>query len=550
MKNIRYTWLLMLALAGLGCSEQDKMVEFGLDSERIAIGPEGGVNRIRINSADQWVATTDNPWITVSPANGHGSVECEIIIDSALTVDARRGSVRIQTLSSEWESREVVVEQEGFPYAITLAEPEVKVEDYAAYDERTFEVKVLSNVDFKVEIPDNAGWLKHEDYKVSLDRGVRPREVTVRFNWRVNSMPQERLAEVRFVPREEVTLAMQQNLQVRQGAAAPIEEETRPGDSVALLGVARGLDMWYEWDNSQPMDNWDGVQLWDEGMEGYTPEKKGRVKSAQFFLFGTKEGIPYEVQYLTAAEELYFYSNENSFLHSLNPGEYITELEQLKRLTIGAYGLTELPASFTNLKNLEQLNLSGNNFQKVPDILTPENFPKLHSLNLNSQQRSMIYDLSNTVQKDFGGLYDEPEFPRHLLEWEKLDTLIISVNYLQGSLPTMDDYVKYTEEDIIAADTLPRELIGIPKVLPNMKHLAINLNRLTGEVPKWLLFHPALDWWIPYTFIFTQEGKDEAGNLAGFSNEPPSLNYYYNFYKGYKNNNVVEGEDEVSGTIK
>ncbi len=546
---MKYIVLFALAFAAFACSEADESVQFGLDGDKVAIGPEGGVHRIRINSSDAWIATTDNPWITVSPANGRGSVDCEIIIDSALTVDARRGFVRIQNQTT-WDNKEVVVEQEGFPFAITLAEPEVEVGDFAAYGERSFDVKVMSNVDFKVEIPDNAGWLKHEDYKVSLDRGARPREVTVRFNWRVNSMPEERLAEVRFTPVEAVELAVQDNLSVRQGAAAPIEEDTRAGDSVALLGIARSLDMWSQWDSSQSMEYWDGVELWDEGMEGYTADKHGRVKFARFFIFSTKEGLPYEVQYLTAAEELYFYSNSNAFLYDLSPGEYITELTQLKRLTIGAYGLTELPESFKSLTNLEYLNISGNNFQKVPDILTKQNFPNLHSLNINGNQRSMVYDLSNTVQTNFGGLYDEPEFPRDLLEWEKLDTLIISVNYLQGSLPAMDDYEKYTEADIIEADTLPRELIGIPKVLPRMKHLAINLNRLTGTVPDWLLYHPALDWWFPYIFIFSQEGRDEQGRMAGFDNEPPSLSYYYDFYKGFKSNNVVEGEDEVSGTIK
>ncbi len=549
MKNFRYILLLALTTAFAACADSEEIVEFGLEGSEVAIGPEGGVHRIRINSADNWIATTDNPWITVSPTNGRGSVECEIRIDSALTVEPRRGFVRIQNQST-WDNKEVVIEQEGFPYSITIEEPEVSVMDYAGYDDRSFEVKVRSNVDFNVTIPDNAGWLKNENYKVNLDRGVRPREVTLRFNWRINSMPEERLAEVVFTPKEAVEMAVQQSLTVRQQAAEPIVENTRQGDSVALLGIARALDMWMQWDSSVSMNNWEDVVLWDERMEGYTPEKKGRVKYARFFIFTTKEGLPYEVQYLTAAEELVFYSNSNSFMYNLNPGEYISKLTQLKRLTIGAYGLTELSPSFTNLKNLEQLNLSGNNFQKIPDILTAENFPKLHSLNINANQRNMIYDLSNTVHQNLGGLYDEPGFPRDLLEWKKLDTLIVSVNYLQGSLPKMEDYEKYTEEDIIAADTLPRELIGIPKVLPNMKHLAINLNRLTGEAPEWLLYHPALDWWIPYIFIFSQEGKDVEGNPAGFSNEPANMNYYYDFYKGFKKNNVVEGEDEVSGTIK
>mgnify|MGYP000765029997 CR=1 FL=1 len=101
-----------------------------------------------------------------------------------------------------------------------------------------------------------------------------------------------------------------------------------------------------------------------------------------------------------------------------------------------------------------------------------------------------------------------------------------------------------TEQDIIDADTLPRALIGTPKVMPHTKRFAINLNRLTGELPDWLLYHPALDWWSPFQLVFTQEGKDAKGASAGFGNEPANLNYYYEFYEGYKKDPGAEEEDE------
>jgi hypothetical protein len=34
----------------------------------------------------------------------------------------------------------------------------------------------------------------------------------------------------------------------------------------------------------------------------------------------------------------------------------------------------------------------------VPEVLTKENFPKLRSLVMNANQRSAVYDLSNTVK--------------------------------------------------------------------------------------------------------------------------------------------------------
>ncbi len=548
MKIKSYIPIILCALAVAGCSDADKNVGFNLDTNTFTLDADGGTREIRITADKNWIATSDQPWIAVSPANGHGTADVKLLIDSALTDQPRRGYVRIQNQAT-WEKREITIDQKGYQYAIELDEQEVAVSNYAAYGKRSFDVRIKTNVDFDIKVPDNARWLTYDKYSVELDRGIRPREVTVRFNWDISSTPQPRIADVAFQPKSEVVLSRQDNLVVTQKAAEPIEENTRSGDSVALLSIARSLDIGTRWSASERMDLWDGVTLWEEGMEGYTPEKNGRVKYAYFSQFATKEALPFEVKYLTAAEELVFFGNSNAFLYSLDPGEDICELTQLRRLTISSYGLTKLSDKFTNLTNLEFLDLSSNNFQKIPAELSKDNFPKLRSLVMNANTRHNIYDLSNTVKTNFGGFYDEDGFPRRMIEWG-LDTLVLSVNYLQGSLPEMDDWEKYTEQDIIDADTLPRALIGTPKVMPHTKRFTINLNRLTGKIPDWLLYHPALDWWAPFQLVFSQEGKDANGKLAGFDDEPTNLNYYYEFYKGFKNPNLEDDEDEQTPGTK
>ncbi len=543
MKHLTYISILLGTMALAACTDDKTNAPFGPDSKEITIGADGGTRTVRIASDDAWIATTDAPWITVSPANGRGTTTCQLLIDSALVETPRQGVIRFQNQQSR-DNQEITVKQDGYAYAITLEEPEISVGNFATLDERYFDVKVKTNVDFNVAIPDTTGWLQYDSYKVNIDRGIRPREVTVRFKWNISSIPRIRKAEISFLPKGNVTLDQQDKLRVEQKAAEKIKENTREGDSVALLGVNRSLNSWRNvWDASESMDNWEGVVLWEENMEGYTPEKAGRVKSASFSFFTTKEGIPFEIQYLTAAEEITFFSNSNTHMLSLNTGDAITKLPQLKRLTISGYGLTELHPDFKNLKSLEYLDLSSNSFQKLPSILTKENMPKLHTLIMNANQRSLVYDLSNSVTTDIGGLIEEPEFPRHLLEWE-LDTLRLSVNYLQGSLPsfgTVDAPQNgwtefYTEADIDnsandkGVDTLPRSLIGTPKVMARTKFFAINLNRMTGELPYWLLYHPALNWWVPEILIFNQEGIDANGRTAGFSNEPVNMNYYYDFY--------------------
>ena len=524
-----YTILALALFIGVACSD-DKGVE-GISFEQAVIRAEavGGSHKVQLNSSDRWIASTDNPWITILPANGVGSTMCEFHIDSALTVEPRRGVVNIRNLATN-EVCEMVVEQEGFPYGITLKDAEVAVDSYRSPESRYFDVTVNTNIDFDVNIPEGAEWLSNDDYRVVLNRGERPRDVKIRFKWKINTTDEERLAQVSFSPKRDVELSQQDKLSVRQAGAEPIIPDTRAGDSIAVLNIARKINTLSSWESSDPMDIWDNVTLWDETMEGCTPENKGRVRSAQFVLFNTKETIPFEVRYLTAAEELYFFGNSNTFLLNIELGDDISELTQLKRLTISSYGLISVPQSLSKLKNLEYLNLCANNFQTIPTVLSAENFPKLKALVLNANQRNTIYDLSNTSRENYGGFSDEPSFPEHLLCWNELDTLVLSVNYLSGELPSMDYLEKWTAEEVNACDTLPEILIGKPKVMPTTKLLAINLNRLSGTIPDWLLYHPMLDWWIPFSLVFPQEGRDAEGRQAGFDNEPVNLNYYYEHY--------------------
>ena len=540
--NKIFVLLSTLAIALTSCQvSQEIEFDVAVESGVINIGPDGGLRTISVKSPSNWTATTQAPWITISPANGKSSTECRIIIDSTLYDTAREAWVTFKLLGKTNELKEFQVIQEGYPYSITLKETEVKIPEYADYGERSFDVAVNSNVDFDVVIPDNASWIMSKKENPDFDRGIRPRNVMVHFDWKVNTRPNKNEVEIVFRPKGDKQLARQDNLKVVQGAAQEIEAGTVKGDSLALLAIARAINMWREWDTADRMALWDGIEVWKEGKD------KGRVKSAHFFLFSTKEGLPFEVSYLTAAEELYFYGNTNSFLLSLSCGPYICKLPQLRKLTIGAYGLTELDKNFKDLANLEYLDLNGNNFEEIPAVLSPENLPNLTALIINANQRNVTNDLFNNYKENSGGLINEcplredgtREFPRRLLKWNNLDTLRLSVNYLQGTIPDLmddPDFPKWTAEEVNACDTLPAKLIGLPKVLPDTDFLAINLNRLHGELPDWLLYHPKLDLWYPFQLIFLQEGKDREGNVAGFSNEPANLNYYYEEYKNKKYN--------------
>lgn len=537
-----------LLLAAVSC-KQNPDIEFNVDEKSIAVGAEGGERTFNVSAEGSWVAMTESPWITVSPANGRGSQECTIKVDSTLAFEQRTGVVRIQNLDDSSEKMDFEVVQNGFDYQLTLENDRKDVEDYAGYDDRHFEVKVKSNVDFDVILPEgSASWLSFTKSDLNLDRGSRPRESVVRFDWKVNSRDVERVADVVFQPKEDVQMAKHDGLKVVQKAALPIPVGTPAGDSLAILAVSRALGMFTEFDTSEKMEHWSNVKVWKDG------EHKGRVKYVQFFMFKTQEVIPFEIQYLTAAEEIAIYSNANHFLRSLSTGEHITKLTNLKRLTIGAYGLTELHPDFVNLKNLEYLDISSNCFEEIPEIITPENFPKLRSLVMAACQRYTIYDLSNDKRENIGGFIADDlrekkgmDTFKRLLKWDNLDTLRLSVNYLQGELPDMknEGLPTWTFEELkdslaTGLTELPAELQNVPKVLPNTKFFAINFNRFTGMLPEWILKHPNLDLWAPYSLVFQQEGKNRDGVSAGFENEPTSLDSYYNLYpnKKYNPNNT------------
>ena len=173
---------------------------------------------------------------------------------------------------------------------------------------------------------------------------------------------------------------------------------------------------------------------------------------------------------------------------------------------------------------------------------------------------TVIYDLERPLEKNCSV---------RLLKWDNLDTLELTLNYLEGSLPTDDqirsyigkgnwsysDKVQFVQDgedrilsvaDSLAAPGAPDadvaygefDALQIPKVLPKLRVFSINLNRFSGSLDpdthKWLMYHPLMDWWEPSTFIFTQEGTDSDGRAARFDDIPVNMDYYYDVYANKK----------------
>ena len=541
MKYMNKLTLGIVLAAGLftACSDKDDVDIPGglaLDKEEIAIGPQGGTEQIAIAASQDWVANTSEPWLMLSPANGVGSVEGTIKVDSTLSNTLRSTELSFQ--GANGQSRKLTITQFGYGKQIFLKDPVVEIENSDSYDNRAFESLISANVECKIgkieysfegdltdaEKAENEsereGWLlnsKDEDKLIGtnlgivLDRKYRPRTVKFKFRWAMNVVPAVRVAKVHLVPvkaEDELVDADGKPiddviLTVRQKAAPKIEDN-RAGDSLSVIMINQKLGSIATFDSSDNMRNWSGVTLW-EATDDFVkthPEALGRVRSVKFSMFNLKSGetLPKEVGNLKFLESFSVAANENNQIREVKLGDEICSLKYLKNLTVQAYGLTQLPANFVKLgKSLESLNLVSNNFNKLSDItniVNEKNFPKLRNLVLYAQRRTdVVINIASLGEMNASGVYVYNNYPiglygkvnagtadrqalLKLLTWDKLNTLELSYCFLEGELPTDDEMTEALE----AAGKATR--YSKSDFSTNKKDY---LDKLVGDTCKWLL---------------------------------------------------------------
>ena len=539
MKYMNKLTLGIVLAAGLftACSDKDDVDIPGglaLDKEEIAIGPQGGTEQIAIAASQDWVANTSEPWLMLSPANGVGSVEGTIKVDSTLSNTLRSTELSFQ--GANGQSRKLTITQFGYGKQIFLKNPVVEIENSGSYDNRAFESLISANVECKIgkieysfegdltdaEKAENESehWLlnsKDEDkltgtnLGIVLDRKYRPRTVNFKFRWAMNVVPAVRVAKVHLVPVKAEDQLVDADgkpiddviLTVRQKAAPKIEDN-RAGDSLSVIMINQKLGSIATFDSSDNMRNWSGVTLWeatDDFVKDH-PEAVGRVRSVKFSMFNLKSGetLPKEVGNLKFLESFSVAANENNQIREVKLGNEICSLKYLKNLTVQAYGLTQLPANFAKLgSSLETLNLVSNNFNKLSDItniVNEKNFPKLRNLILYAQRRTdVVINIASLGEMNASGVYVYNNYPiglygkvnagtadrqalLKLLTWDKLNTLELSYCFLEGELPTDDEMTEALE----AAGKATR--YSESDFSTNKKDY---LDKLVGDTCKWLL---------------------------------------------------------------
>lgn len=550
---------------------------FSLSTTEVAANAEGGKETVTVSSEGEWVAKSSEPWLSISPANGFGNTECVISIDEALKNEVREAEIRFMPKGQT--PQVITVTQLGYGKMIYVKETKVDLKASDLYNKRHFEAVITANVPFKIvyewltekqpkaDQPEEDNklkdwlWVEKKNEPVFNLESARPKTYKVRFEWKMNPEWIERQAKINFEPLkeglkadEEITITP---ILVTQ-AASPVITDDRAGDSLAIQTIHERLQSDIAFNFSENMMYWENVTLWKRTDKDLpAPEAVGRVRSVNFGTVTIKESLPQEVKYLKYLETFQVYGNANTMLLNIALENHICELKYLKNLQIGGYGLVSLPEDFKKLgQTLVSLDLSANNFTGVPAVLTKENFPALRKLMLNGNRRWTVNSLKDTqYNKDteLGFHINMNEDPREidqLFLWDTLEELVLSYNYLEGSLPT---YEGRTEIPVWEGNELPKDTLSflkdknIPKILPNAKRLTLNLNYFTGELPKWLLYHPHLLDWFPEVLIFNQQemGRDSKGAPVQFSNAPTNFEYYFKAYPLYKGKYEVSGDDEI-----
>ena len=551
MKKLYFYIPLLAGLLFYACKNDVPMLEgFEADISTIEAEAVGGEYFVTIRSADDWVAVVDEPWVMVSPANGRGETQCSIKIDSALMNDVRSTTINIS--SGFDEPKSIAITQKGFEKQITPEKSSIDIAASAIKADRWVEFDVTTTVKFKVK--SNANWIEvDDDYELDLNRGMRPRTTRIRLDWKMNSDPKERVETLRFISDDADTLELA-TLNIRQ-APGPLIEDNRAGDSLAVITIFEKLECWGDNGISsvENMSRWDCVRLWKSTDKSLpAPEAVGRVRDLDLSYFSTEDGVPVEIKHLKYLETLSLFGNVNTMLKSIDLGEEVATLEYLKDLRIAAFGLVSLPTNFANLKNLESLDLNSNNFNEIPAVINKTNFPKLRKLNIASNRRASITDLRKreTANEKGIGIYanmNSSDVVRNLFLWEELEELALSYNYIEGKLPDFKELPTYTEEDVkIYGDTVDWAVGRVPRILPNMRSLKINLNFMSGDAPDWLLYHPRLLEWGPEVLIFPQQEKsvNSEGKSVGFDNAPANFEYYFKVYEKYRGRYEFNEETE------
>lgn len=519
--------LTLLSLASCRDDDDDAVNSFSVDQTEMQFSNNGGTIELKVATGQTWTAEAEDDWCMVSPATGIGSGVCVIKADSSYLYKERTG--RVIFYSDKGDLAEVLIKQYGYEPTIDFTEAEVTVPSYAAPEKAYVDVEAIANVPFEVVIPEEAkAWLTLDGGSTYTPSTTIPRKQKFRFKFKTyTDFDADRIAEVQFNQKSASTRVSGETSMLNKivkitQEKAPVIIPSREGDSLAVLAITRVINGGMGFSTSRPITHWDNIVVEERTYDYKNPitgvtikdSTELRVVGFRLSMIDTDESIPYQIKYLTELETFAAIANSNAYRKKIALGAEITTLTKLKSISLMGYGIQTLPAEMANMQSLEELDLNGNtilSLESIKDVLLGLK-DKLKYLDIGGNRVSgSVMNLSTDIPRDekletigLGG--DLTKYDWLFRDMKALEELHMSYNYFYGSIPDLDD-VK-------------------DGILPNMKYLTLNLNRLTGKVPNWILYHKYLACWNPFLLLFNQEGYDNKGALAGFTNAPTKFSEF------------------------
>ena len=285
--------------------------------------------------------------------------------------------------------------------------------------------------------------------------------------------------------------------------APPCDPPTcnRLTDSLALIALYNATDgpNWTTtWELNQPMDNWHGVGLNQDGcvthlnldnnrLNGDISSEIGSLTALTYFRLSNNQligEIPREIGDLVNLINLELYANQ---LTGNIPNE-LGNLIRLKRLNLEGNQITEnIPNEIGSLANLEFLNLQRNQLNgPIPSSLY--NLNELEYLTLWDNQLSgnISDEIGNLIKlthlslhkNDFTGL-----IPMELGNLINLKKLSIGENELSGDIPLELGNLTNLTRLSISSSQLSGNIPTTFGNLQNLTYLSVGFSNLNGNIP-------------------------------------------------------------------
>ena len=515
----------LISFISFSCKEDDTTINgIEIDKTELNMYDAGGEEEISVSAKGDWIAKSNASWCMVSPANGNGDAVCRVVVDQSTRYDERTAKI---TFICGSDLREITVNQLGYAPVIKIITDEVSLPYYADEEKAYFDVEVMANVEYNVNIENtesNDTWITTDEEYSYTPSLTKPESKKFRFHYDINSGLEDRILNINFKENKEGGI-----VSVYKVTQEHMEDiiPSRRGDSLAVVTIARQMGLFGTyWDTSRPITHWDNIEteeieyMYDDGIS--EPEKRveERIVGVSFFMFDTDRSIPFQIAKLDQLRTLEIKANSNSHLKSIKLGDEITQLKNLRSLSLYAYGLSELPApeKWAEMTNLEELNLYGNSFLELGNPSKPKSL--LWSLNgLTSAYRNQpgaktlkYLEIGGNRKKD--SMDDMTDLPLGV----NRETDLGLTGEVDNSLFTMFPDLEHLG---IGYNYLYGELEDIPNpetVMPKLRTLRLNMNKFHGKLPNWILKHRNRGCWDPEVLIFNQKGKSPLTDKVGFTN--------------------------------